>query len=337
MQCKANRISSGRRIALILAAISVTACGSESNANAAADRPSEAPRQTALAESSRSSAAPQAARAAAALPIERGIYAEIGQGCTRSTRIFFYDGAEYGEIGQARPEVSGHQSATPAYSDVYRIERVGSPAPGSDGYDENFLGFTRVWNNENAQDEFDGLIGIRPSGSGRFTKREGGYGATGAYHGRDDTYQKCNFAQLSPQMQAAVRAERASLAGGPPPVKPGTPAAGKIAFPPIEKGYYAINMNCAQAIADGGDMIAYFDEKRFGAWDGFAQIQGFESLGGNRYRVDDRSRDENGKWTPGSFVIIVNGRTGFTREEDGVRHHFCPASQVPASIKQDLG
>lgn len=328
---------SARGAALLGLAVAVGACGSQSPAGDSANAavPAKSPAVNA---------------AASALPFKQGIYANVEvESCARATSIFFYDGANYGEIGQAQPEVPRRQSATPAYADVYQIHSIGSPDPKSDKFDEHFAGFVRVWTTENADDLYDSLMGVKAAGPSGFIKREGGYGATGVYHGRDDSYQKCSFAQLSPQMQAAIRAERPQLAGE------GTVQAevvsaqnpGPIAFPPIEKGYYAINMSCAEAVADPYMTLTYIDEKRISSSDGHSEILGFEALGGQRYREHSRSRDASGKWNTSSSVITVKGRTSFSVEHsyesfgekitDVIQHNYCPTTQIPRAERVGWG
>lgn len=111
-------------------------------------------------------------------------------------------------------------------------------------------------------------------------------------------------------------------------VAAGTTAAarGRLAFPAIEKGYYAIGTSCTQAIADGGDLLAYLDEQRFASFDGALAVDGFEALGGDRYRV--RGAD---------MVIAVEGRTRFTDVEFGTRYTHCPTTQVPRPIRAEWG
>jgi hypothetical protein len=270
-----------------------------------------------------------AAKPAPVLPIAHGIYIDEMQQrtCGEASRVFVYDGGEIGEI------VSGiSNSANGAFSSFDKITRIGAKGLDSE-YAQYAGGYTIAWTG--GQMEGFPTLAVKPGKAGDFTRLTTSGNTIISF---DETpYKRCQFAQLSRALQSTIRAERASLASSVGTAALVSTATGKIAFPPLEKGYYAINMGCAQAVADGGDMIAYLDEKRFGSWDGFTQIQGFESLGANRYRVTDRSQDENGKWTSGSFVIVVKDRTSFVREEDGIRHTFCPANQIPASIKQDLG
>lgn len=98
------------------------------------------------------------------------------------------------------------------------------------------------------------------------------------------------------------------------------------AFPPIEKGYYAIGVSCAQALADGGDLLVYLDDRRFVSFDGGQQVEGFEALGGERYRI--RGVD---------LTIALDGRGGFTSVEYGDRYTHCPTAQVPRTIREEWG
>lgn len=325
----------GRHIALILAAVSLTACGSESTA---ASNEADGSSAMSAAASAQPTASSQAQAAPVALPIEQGIYADVTNGgCARTAFVFFYDGANYGDVSHAEP-------AGDSYSSVYRIARVGSPPRGSEFY-EDYRGYTAVWNTENSDDEDMGnlddekwILGVKALGNGRFmTIQTGIAGATGRAMSSEATYQKCSFAQLSQQMQAAIRAERPQLAGDADAASStAAPAQGGATFPPIEKGYYAIGMSCTRAIAGGGDMLAYLDERRFASFDGGQQIEGFQSLGGNRYRVRAVSFDENDRPSRADSVITVNGRTSFTNEY-GDRHTYCPTAQVPRAIRQEWG
>lgn len=97
-------------------------------------------------------------------------------------------------------------------------------------------------------------------------------------------------------------------------------------FPPIEKGYYAIGVSCAQALADGGDLLVYLDDRRFISFDGGQQVEGFEALGGERYRI--RGVD---------LTIALDGRGGFTSVEYGDRYVHCPTARVPRAIREEWG
>jgi hypothetical protein len=157
----------------------------------------------------------------------------------------------------------------------------------------------------------------------------------------DTTYQKCAFAQLSAPMQATVRQHRPQLAsGGAPQASAGTQTPGKVAFPPIEKGYWAEDISCAEVIRHydeyaAGDAPLYYLSDRSGSLSANFEVQRYEALGGNRYRLQGRWHNENGSET-GHQDITVASRTRFTSEgELGGQYEYCPTSQIPASIRRD--
>ncbi len=84
-------------------------------------------------------------------------------------------------------------------------------------------------------------------------------------------------------------------------------------------------------------MISYFDERKLASFDGAIAIDGFEALGGNRYRIKASSRNEQDQVDRADFDIVVNGRGSFSTVEYGDRYTHCPTSQVPRSVRQDLG
>lgn len=103
------------------------------------------------------------------------------------------------------------------------------------------------------------------------------------------------------------------------------PAEGAAVFPPIEKGYYAIGVTCAEAAADPTGVLMYLDQARVASFDGGWRVQDVEALGGGRYRF--RGAD---------MVITVSSRTTFT-DEHGDRHTHCPTGQIPRSEREDWG
>lgn len=317
-----------RGATLGLAIFALAACGSESTAASNAAQGSAATNASA---STQSKAATQAAPAAAALPIEQGIYAQANQGCARATETLFYDGTNIGEV-KTNEEWEGNDDPS---SSVERIARIGPPRTTPDAdFAAASRGFTLAWSAEQDGGDFPSLA-VKPAGAGRFVRLRMSGNTIISYD--EDSYQKCTFAQLSPQMQAAIRAERPQLAGGATAAARATLTQGSAAFPPIEKGYYAIGTSCAQAIADGGDLLAYLDERRFASFDGGQRVEGFESLGGNRYRVRATSSNESGRSARADFVIAVNGRSSFTNVEYGDRYTYCPIAQVPRAIRQEWG
>jgi hypothetical protein len=113
-------------------------------------------------------------------------------------------------------------------------------------------------------------------------------------------------------------------------------------FPPIPKGFYAYGRSCAAAIASGSSDeppigLVYFDEKSMREFDGGREIQGFERLGDNRFRVKARwfGNGDDAVGTQGDFVIRVTGTSTFVNEDDGAVHTHCPISSVPRAIQVD--
>lgn len=332
----------GAWLILFGATLYLAACGKPSGANASqtTDPRSSVPAVVAA-------TSPEAT--GTSLPIEQGIYGDVEEGgCAGTSRIFFYDGSDYGLVRQTDPEGAARASAT-----VYRIERVGSFAPGDmvppDNL-RNFEGFAKVWSAElGSPDEYGNVViefvGMKATGTGRFVRRLGGHGtATGKFGRFDETYQKCSFSQLSPPMQATIRAARPQLAGGAKASRPSAPA--QTGFPPIPKGYYAVGTTCAraanaEAASDGPSSLARFDESALTWFDGGPQIQGFEPLGNKRFRVRARSygNGDDDKGTSADFVIRVTGASTFVTEpgsflfdrQENFTH--CPTNSVPKAVR----
>ncbi len=120
----------------------------------------------------------------------------------------------------------------------------------------------------------------------------------------------------------------------------------KIAFPPIEPGYWAINMGCAQAIRESdpngppdGIAFAYFDQNS--EYLGSLGIKRIEALGGNRYRLHGQASYGNGEpiRVPSITDIVVNSRTSFTatsKDSTGsftTRYLHCPTATIPREIR----
>ena len=91
---------------------------------------------------------------------------------------------------------------------------------------------------------------------------------------------------------------------------------------PVEKGFYANggagNGSCADAIS----------QKFFAYWDG----SHIEALGGNRYRIRFREV-EAAEVILNDRVFTVNSRTSLT-EQYGARWTHCPTAQIPNSVLQ---
>jgi hypothetical protein len=307
-----------------LAALAVTACGSQSSANDNAN--AAAPASDAVATPGSETA----------LPIEQGVYiGDYMDSCASADTVFFYDGAAYGHILQA---TAGDRmnSARPASAEIYPIRRAGIPTRGASDYDPNFVGFTRVWKAEDVGTE---VQGVKATGPDRFIWREGSASARQMEYD-DTTYRKCAFAQLSPQMQATVRQYRPQLDGGlGTQASAGAQAPSRVAFPPIEQGYWTWSASCAQAIRN--NELIYIDDKR---WSG-ADILRVNDLGGNRYRLYTSFMDEDGPVVEPNLenndkeTLTIHSRTRFSgmRDDDTSPTNYihCPTSQIPASVRRD--
>jgi hypothetical protein len=121
-----------------------------------------------------------------------------------------------------------------------------------------------------------------------------------------------------------------------------TPA-GNSTFPPIEPGYWAGGVSCAEAIEEVAEVppdqrsLHYLDAR--GGWIGRFEIQRYAALGQNRYRFVGRDHTEIGS-SPGQMNITVNSRTSFTATySDGYSGSFthCPTSTIPRAIRADFG
>lgn len=116
-------------------------------------------------------------------------------------------------------------------------------------------------------------------------------------------------------------------------------SAGNSTFPPIEPGYWAGGVSCAEAIEEAAELppdqasLYYLDAR--GGWIGRFEIQRYASIGGNRYRMTGRDHNENGS-SPGQMDITVNNRTSFTDPRYGGRYTHCPTSTIPRAIRADF-
>lgn len=125
---------------------------------------------------------------------------------------------------------------------------------------------------------------------------------------------------------------------------------GALEFPPVPKGYYAFGgISCRDAIASGSaDMppagLLLFDQVGMGDIQGRAQIEGFDDLGGGRYRAHTRHFGNGGLDNdPGetdTFILRVTSPTSFVAEYEyeGVRetvaHVHCLTDMVPRAIRE---
>ena len=117
------------------------------------------------------------------------------------------------------------------------------------------------------------------------------------------------------------------------PAGPQQPAAASVKFPPVPKGYYAVGMSCARAVAsDDPFTLWFFDETKMRSGMDEQEILGFETLGNNRYRIRARIYDEGGGSDLIEGTIRVTGPSSFAEEgPDGklYPHIHCPATMVP--------
>lgn len=336
---------------LAVVAFAVAGCGAESTAADAAAGTStgQAPAAQAQIETGRVAAT---SATAASLPIEQGIYGSVEDGgCARASLVFFYDGATYGRASDE----------TPASVNAYRIERVGSFTPADVPPSENkrtFDGFTKVWSTELGKPDIYNdieiqFVGIKALGAGRFIERTGGAAiGNGRYLSSDETYQKCAFSELSPQMQATIRAKRPQLVGGTTPER--LSAAAPVKFPPIPQGIYAVSgpegsprTTCAAAVGTGSrnspsDQMASFSPTAWGrSWDGMGdgdwissgRVERVDALANNQFRILTSESQ--------TITIAVTGQGSFTElaidgERSGNRYTHCPESSIPDWMRKQF-
>ena len=117
--------------------------------------------------------------------------------------------------------------------------------------------------------------------------------------------------------------------------------AGSIAFPPIEKGYYAQNTTCAEAIRFANadepptSLIYFHPTALIYGPEGGPQISGYKDLGNGMYWVQARTygNGEDDKGTQADFTIKVVNRNEF--EMDKASFFYCPLSTVPKDIRDN--
>ena len=110
-------------------------------------------------------------------------------------------------------------------------------------------------------------------------------------------------------------------------------------LPPIETGYWAEGVSCAQAIRNYPDLAPQDAELHYittgETWIGAFEVQSFENRGGSRYRLLGRWHNELGS-EAGHRNILVNDRRSFDLEgEVRVRFTHCPTTQIPHAIRAD--
>lgn len=312
-----------RGATLGLAIFALTACGSDSTAASNAAQGTAAMNASASAQPK--TAAEQAAPAAA-LPIEQGIYAQANQGCARATEILFYDGTNIGEV-KTNEEWEGNDGPS---SSVERIARIGPPRTTPDAdFAAASRGFTLAWSAEQDGGDFPSLA-VKPAGAGRFARLSMSGNTIISYD--EDSYQKCTFAQLSPSMQAAIRAERAQLAGG----AAAASSAGASASIPapiapfsIRPGHY---VPVAAACSTANEMIFYYDGRRAG-WIDLSPFNAnrMEPVAGARRSgrdwVVDAATGETLRVQAADRITVGDPNTGVETMR------WCPASEVRASAR----
>lgn len=94
-------------------------------------------------------------------------------------------------------------------------------------------------------------------------------------------------------------------------------------FPPIPKGFYAVNTTCAEAARSIDGIYVYFTDKKWQEWDAGSDIRTIEPAGSGAWRL--RTTDGN------SLTLNITGPNSFT--ENGRRFVHCPDSLVPASVR----
>ncbi|GGD90422.1 hypothetical protein GCM10011515_07530 [Tsuneonella deserti] len=121
----------------------------------------------------------------------------------------------------------------------------------------------------------------------------------------------------------ALAAQSKGAAGSKPPL-------------PFEPGYWAGGVSCTEAIEEAAELPP--DEASLhyltatGGYIGRFEIQRFQALGGNRYRLIGREHDENGS-TPSTMDITVGSRKSFTDSRYGGRYTYCPTSTVSRTVR----
>lgn len=115
-------------------------------------------------------------------------------------------------------------------------------------------------------------------------------------------------------------------------------AAGSTSFPPIPRGYYAVGMTCARAIASGDPFdLVFFDERKMRSGMDEQAIRGFEPLGNNRHRIRAEIYDEGGSSTNIEMVMRITGPSSFELAGSGGEprtYTHCSTSMIPADSRE---
>lgn len=96
-------------------------------------------------------------------------------------------------------------------------------------------------------------------------------------------------------------------------------------FPPIPKGFYAVNVTCAEAARSADGMYLHLTERSWQEWDGGPDIRSIEATGPDSWRLRTTDGD--------SLTLRITGPNSFM--ENGRRFSHCPDSAVPASIRTE--
>ncbi|MDZ3832413.1 MAG: hypothetical protein U0S50_11405 [Sphingopyxis sp.] len=302
------------------AVLYLSACGQPSGADAS----STANRSAMGSVADTKARAVPAATSQSTLPIAKGLYT-FGDGCAFADNVFFYDGQNTGEVGF---DDSGHWT-----NGALKIARVGPAHKPLDAKAARaFSGYTLAWSSEGDREGYPSLA-LKPTGPGRFTHLSlGSFGEL--------QYEQCAFAELSPKMQAALRAEQPQMAGG---STARVAAQSRTAFPPIPKGYYAVGSTCAQAIANFENDpfgLTFIDERKMlTAGLLLHEITKFEEMKPNRFRLKMRTQGEDGKMHPADMVVTLTGPSSFVSDDSAPpmgNHTHCPNDSVPKSIRDQF-
>lgn len=322
----------GRPIALILAAASLTACGSESTAASNA-----AQGNTALSAATAVAAATPAAAPTTLPPAALTAWETFARGQCRDQgeRFAAMRFAPLTGAGEGPDLVEQHFAGntggfvpadfnadgnpdfvvtTPGYGCV-----SSGPAYGDQGPPVDFIVSTA-----SGYRVFDGFMGwIAPAMINRRGDRDvldlpGGFnGRCGPVTTVTWGWTGNNIDAVERRNDSGQRVDREGCAQ-----TPAAPRASSVAaVQPIEKGFYAFaagNGSCADAI----------EQKFFAYWDGTH----IEALGGDRYRIRFREV-EAAEVILNDRIFTVNSRTSLT-EQYGARWTHCPTAQIPPSVLQ---
>jgi hypothetical protein len=121
-----------------------------------------------------------------AMPIDRGFWISATDKCASVTNGYAYDGKRWGAVYYYGPKAS--------MGPVAELEAIGRTTALKNGFTHMQLGPT----------ESVGYFHVKSLSPDRMMLRTGAPGPEGI-HVMDETLIRCNFASLSPKMQAAMR------------------------------------------------------------------------------------------------------------------------------------